>query len=129
MSYRRRYRHGMDVPSLLELVVYDERNPRSLAFQMLRMEEHLHSLPRDNKTNSRSELERMIMETTSMVRLADVQLLSTPAENGGRRETLEQFLSTLDARLPIISDALTATYFRVVNQPHQLVNLRKWGGS
>jgi uncharacterized circularly permuted ATP-grasp superfamily protein/uncharacterized alpha-E superfamily protein len=129
MSYRRRYRHGMDVPSLLELVVYDERNPRSLAFQMLRMEEHLHSLPRDNKTNSRSELERMIMETTSMVRLADVQLLSTPAENGGQRETLEQFLSTLDARLPIISDALTATYFRVVNQPHQLVNLRKWGGS
>jgi uncharacterized alpha-E superfamily protein len=129
MSYRRRYRHGMDVASLLELVIYDERNPRSLAFQMLGMEDHLRTLPRDNKTSSRTELERMIMETTSMVRLADVQLLSTPAESGARRETLEQFLSTLDSRLPVISDALTATYFRVSSQPHQLVSLRKWGGS
>jgi uncharacterized alpha-E superfamily protein len=129
MSYRRRYRHGIHVPSLLELVVYDERNPRSLAFQMLRMEEHLASLPRDNKTAPRSELERMIMETTSMVRLADVQMLSTPSENNERRETLEQFLAALDTRLPIISNALTATYFRVASQPHQLVNLRRWSGS
>ena len=40
MTYRRRYRYSNKIPELLELVVCDENNPRSLAYQLTQLEEH-----------------------------------------------------------------------------------------
>jgi uncharacterized alpha-E superfamily protein len=124
MSYRRRYRQGIQIPNLLELVVYDESNPRSLAYQMSRLEEHVANLPQQHETGSRTELERLTLETATLVRLADVNRLALPAQTPARRETLEHFLGVLSERLPALSDQLTATYFRTVEMPHQLVQLR-----
>ena len=124
MSYRRRYRYGIKIPALLDLVIYDENNPRSLAFQLSKLERHIASLPQDNETGSRTELERLTLETATLVRLADVNRLAQVNEDTGRRETLENFLNVLNTRLPALSDALTRTYFRTAETPHQLVSLR-----
>jgi len=45
-------------------------------------------------------------------------------EGTGQRETLANFLSVLNQRLPTLSDTLTAAYFRTTKTPHQLVRLR-----
>ena len=45
MTYRRRFRRGLEVADLLELVLYDESNPRSIAYQVSRVEEHVNGLP------------------------------------------------------------------------------------
>jgi uncharacterized alpha-E superfamily protein len=124
MSYRRRYRYGIKIPELLDLVIYDENNPRSLAFQLSKLERHIASLPQENETGSRTELERLTLETATLVRLADVSRLAQVNEDSGRRETLENFLNVLNTRLPALSDALTSTYFRTAETPHQLVSLR-----
>lgn len=124
MSYRRRYRYGIKIPELLDLVIYDENNPRSLAFQLSKLERHVASLPQENKTGSRTEIERLTLETATLVRLADVNRLAQVNEDSGRRETLENFLNVLNTRLPALSDALTSTYFRTAETPHQLVSLR-----
>jgi uncharacterized circularly permuted ATP-grasp superfamily protein/uncharacterized alpha-E superfamily protein len=124
MSYRRRYRQGMQTDKLLELIVYDERNPRSLAYQLTRMEEHVADLPREQDRGIRSELARLALETATMVRLADVQRLAEVAPDSKRREVLDQFLTVLAARLPALSDALTAAYFRAAETPQQLI--RPW---
>jgi uncharacterized alpha-E superfamily protein len=124
MTYRRRYRYGIKIPALLELVIYDENNPRSLAYQLTHLEDHVSHLPQQNESVSRTELGRLVLETATMVRLADVQRLAQADEESGRRETLENFLNVLNVRLPALSDALTATYFRATETPHQLVQLR-----
>jgi uncharacterized alpha-E superfamily protein len=124
MTYRRRYRYGIKIPELLELVIYDENNPRSLAFQLATLEEHVTRLPQQKGTGNRSELERLALETATLVRLADVNRLAHANEESARRETLETFLNVLNSRLPTLSDVLTATYFRVSETPHQLVQLR-----
>ncbi len=124
MTYRRRYRYGINIPQLLELVVYDETNPRSLAYQMTRLEEHVTTLPNKHESGSRSELERLSLETATLVRLADLNRLGAPNEEAIRRDTLANFLNVLATRLPAISEALTATYFRTAATPHQLVRLR-----
>lgn len=124
MSYRRRYRYGIKIPELLDLVIYDENNPRSLAFQLSKLERHIANLPQENETGSRSELERLTLETATLVRLADLNRLAQVNEDTGRRETLENFLNVLNTRLPALSDALTSTYFRTAETPHQLVSLR-----
>ena len=124
MSYRRRYRQGLQVDSLLELIVYDERNPRSLAYQLSRMEEHVGGLPREQDKGVRSELGRLTLESATLVRLADVRRLAEIATESGRREILDQFLVVLATRLPALSDALTAAYFRAAETPHQLLRQR-----
>jgi uncharacterized alpha-E superfamily protein len=124
MTYRRRYRYGISIPQLLELVVYDENNPRSLAYQLTNLEEHIAHLPHQNESGNRTELERLALETATLVRLADVQRLAQANEKSERRETLDNFLNVLNVRLPALSDALTVTYFRATETPHQLVRLR-----
>jgi uncharacterized circularly permuted ATP-grasp superfamily protein/uncharacterized alpha-E superfamily protein len=124
MSYRRRYRQGLQVDSLLELIVYDERNPRSLAYQLSRMEEHVGDLPREQGKGIRSELNRLTLEAATLVRLADVERLAEVATDSRRRDLLEQFLAVLGARLPALSDALTDAYFRTAETPHQLLRQR-----
>jgi uncharacterized alpha-E superfamily protein len=124
MTYRRRYRYSIKIPELLELVICDENNPRSLAYQLTQLEEHTSRLPQRNESGSRTELERLALETATLVRLADVSRLAMANEKSNRRETLENFLEVLSARLPAMSDALTATYFRTGELPHQLAPLR-----
>jgi uncharacterized alpha-E superfamily protein len=125
MTYRRRYRYGINIPRLLELVVCDENNPRSLAYQMSRLEEHVTSLPnKQREAGSRSELERLALESAAMVRLADINRLSASGDNAIRRDTLDNFLGVLATRMTSLSDVLTVTYFRTTETPHQLVRLR-----
>jgi uncharacterized circularly permuted ATP-grasp superfamily protein/uncharacterized alpha-E superfamily protein len=124
MTYRRRYRYGIKIPELLELIIYDENNPRSLAYQFSKLERHIAGLPKQNKSGNRTELERLALETATLVRLADVKRLAAVNEESERRETLENFLKVLSTRLHTLSDALTATYFRSAETPHQLISLR-----
>jgi uncharacterized alpha-E superfamily protein len=91
---------------------------------MMRLEEHIEELPGRHLSGSRSELERLTLETATLVRLADINRLSVANESNDKRETLNNFLEVLTARLPAISNALTATYFRSAEIPHQLVQLR-----
>ena len=124
MSYRRRYRYGIKIPELLDLIICDENNPRSLAFQLSKLERHIASLPQQNESGSRTELERLTLETATLIRLADVNRLALADEDSGRRETLETFLKVLSMRLSTLSETLTTTYFRTAETPHQLQSLR-----
>ena len=47
LTYRRRYVTQLEVPAVADLLVADESNPRSAAFQVAVMEEHLAQLPRE----------------------------------------------------------------------------------
>jgi uncharacterized tellurite resistance protein B-like protein len=91
---------------------------------MTRIEEHVAGLPDKRDTGSRSEIERLALETATLVRLADINRLSTMSEQTGSRELLHEFLGVLAGRLPALSNAITAAYFQAAELPHQLVRLR-----
>jgi uncharacterized circularly permuted ATP-grasp superfamily protein/uncharacterized alpha-E superfamily protein len=124
MSYRRRYRGGMHVAGILETVIGDALNPRSLLYQMSRLEEHVNDLPQEQEPGYRSELKRVALEAATMVRLADVRQLATPNPETLRRDTLAAFLGGLSQRLPALSDRLAQAYFQAAETPHQLIRLR-----
>ena len=48
ITYRRRYRSELHFPTALELLLLDEANPRSLLYQLKRLEAHIRVLPREN---------------------------------------------------------------------------------
>jgi uncharacterized alpha-E superfamily protein len=127
ITYRRRYHRGLEMGDLLGLVLYDEANPRAIAYQMSRVEEHVNSLPRIQESESRNNLQRLALEAVTMVRLADVRRLAEIDEATGRREMLDQFLAAVSERLPAVSDTMTNIYFRAAETPHQLLRIRSRG--
>ena len=65
MTYRRRYFTEASVPGMLELLVLDATNPRSLAFQIARIEEHARELPEGAHRDGVAALRRRIEKLTA----------------------------------------------------------------
>ena len=47
MTYRYRYLTTLQLAPVLDLLLTDETNPRSVAFQLVALAEHVENLPRD----------------------------------------------------------------------------------
>ncbi|MDO8891100.1 MAG: circularly permuted type 2 ATP-grasp protein [Sulfurimicrobium sp.] len=123
ICYRQHYRNNMELSAFLELLLLDENNPRSLAYQTARLQEHVSKLPRD-KTIGRLSLEqRLALEASSALRLAGMEELTAVAESG-TRQNLDQLLARLNYLLVALSNAVTAAYFRHESAPQPLAPLR-----
>jgi len=127
ITYRRRYQAGTRVGALLDLVFQDEGNPRSLAYQLVRLEELVENMPRGELVAGRTAAEKLVLRVLTGVRLAELDRLvraEVPADGGGpRRPGLDVALAEIQDWLAALSDALSAQYFHHEEQPHSLVGL------
>jgi uncharacterized alpha-E superfamily protein len=107
ITYRRRGRQRRGFELGLDLVLLDNSNPRSLLFQLERLQQHLSGLPQAEPPNgSLGEEERALLEAMTSLKLSRLpQLLETQSDT---REDLDQFLLQLEQLLQefnrIISD-------------------------
>jgi len=111
MTYRSRYFTTLQAAPVLDLLMNDDTNPRSLAFQMIDLAEHclyLASAPSGGGWPLTQQ--KRLEEAASKLIHADVMQLCTPGEDG-RRDTLDELLSGVDQALPAFSNAITHTYF------------------
>ncbi|WP_124950181.1 circularly permuted type 2 ATP-grasp protein [Sulfuriferula thiophila] len=123
ICYRHHYRNNMELVAFLELLLLDENNPRSLAYQTARLQEHVSKLPREQQGGLLSPEQRLTLEASSTLRLAIIAELTAIAENG-TRQNLDQLLTRLNYLTSALSDAVTATYFRHESAPQPLAPLR-----
>jgi uncharacterized alpha-E superfamily protein len=121
MTYRRRYRSYLQLSTVLELLLFDDTNPRSLIFQLNRMQEHVDRLPKQNTTKHITELERLVLEASTQLRLNDVAVLAKADPEMPTHQALDQLLSRLSHLICQVSDVVTSTYFTAPLAPHQLV--------
>lgn len=119
ICYRHHYRNHLELTSFMELLLMDTNNPRSLAYQIARLQEHTAKLPRETSSHRLSPEERLLLEAGSIINLADLdELLSLSGNN--MRNGLDQQLSQLYTLLSKLSDTLTNTYFRHGDAPQPL---------
>ena len=109
MTYRNRYLAALEDGPLIDLLVIDETNPRSIGFQIAALEDHVANLPRDASSPVLSGEQRAIMAATSQLRLADVSALAATDAEGGRPQ-LGHLLTRLDGSLRALSEAITHHY-------------------
>ncbi|HVR18171.1 MAG TPA: circularly permuted type 2 ATP-grasp protein [Polyangiaceae bacterium] len=109
ITYRSRYRGLIAFEPVLDLVLTDETNPRSIAFQLARLDEHIRQLPRSEQTVGLSSVARSALRVLASVRLADLTALARPGENR-HREKLDELLASLEEGLPELADQLTLSY-------------------
>src|SRR5205823_3620802 len=96
MTYRRRYLATLQPAPVLDLLLADETNPRSLTFQMVALNDHVESLPRDKNVPQLSPEERLSIANLSMLRLSEVGMLCQ-ADGDGRLVRLDETLARVDA--------------------------------
>ena len=121
ITYRSRYRSALHFPTVLELLLLDENNPRSLLYQLKRLEEQIGVLPREKLGYRLSEEEQLILEALTQLQLSNTMDLAECSEHTTQRTGLEKLLVRLAQMLIDISDVLTHTYFSHIQRPQQLI--------
>lgn len=119
-TYRRRYRSRIQVGAVLDLLLLDESNPRSLAFQLVGVEEHVVALVRDEPGAQRSRAERLALDALTTLRLFDVASVADADDEDSARE-LERLLLRVAKLLTGLADEIASRYFQPADRPQQMV--------
>jgi uncharacterized alpha-E superfamily protein len=118
MTYRSRYLASVQPAPVLDLLLTDETNPRSVGYQLAVVADHVSRLPRDEQNPLRSPDERIALSLLNTVRLADVDDLAHAGSDGARKQ-LDRLLARLTEQLPKLSDAISNRYLIHAGIPRQ----------
>jgi uncharacterized alpha-E superfamily protein len=113
MTYRTRYYTTLQPLAVLDLLMADETNPRSLDFQLSHLADIYQKLPR----HQLGDLQAM-RDALGLLRSIDLRELKYPLPNVGKAPNdsdglfqLEHFLKELGQLLPSWSNNLSSSYF------------------
>lgn len=109
ITYRNRYYFAPELAPVLDLLILDESNPRSLAFQVAQILEHLERLPHPADEAYRSEGEHHALKLHTAISLAEGPALVGPP-GGGKPTELAEFLTAVRSDLSAISEAINRSY-------------------
>jgi uncharacterized alpha-E superfamily protein len=107
-AYRARYLTNPEATPAIDLLILDESNPRSLAFQVAHMEAVLADLPR--VTPARTPEHKLTLRLLTDLRTADAEALGAVGAEG-RRDALGALLADTQAVLARVSDLIGKAYF------------------
>ncbi len=110
-TYRSRYLTAIRTRFVLELLLADEANPRSVAFQIAALHDRVAQLPRHDtgeSTPRELDLAASLLAQARGTRIDDLKKRHAAA--GGHRVTLDAHLVTLRQGVATLSNALTARY-------------------
>jgi uncharacterized circularly permuted ATP-grasp superfamily protein/uncharacterized alpha-E superfamily protein len=120
ITYRSRYRLDPMLALVLDLLLLDESNPRSLAYQLAAIARHLEGLPDAQQGASLSEDRRLIISLLTSIRLADVEAMARE-EDGA---TLERLMMDQLDMLPELSNEISRHYFNLMDEPPHRAHMR-----
>jgi uncharacterized circularly permuted ATP-grasp superfamily protein/uncharacterized alpha-E superfamily protein len=121
LLYRQRYQQDVQAGAVADLLVADEINPRSIAFQLARFTDELAQLPLADSALLTA------CHKTALKALTSVRVFETGDHGGitgaGGNEAFEHLLSSLETWLGQISDCLSREFFQPIPMPQ---SLREW---
>jgi len=105
VTFRRRYRGRAGAEAVVELLVIDLHNPRSVAYQLHRLQTDLRAIPNTSPT---ARPLRLLDSLVERVRTADLVRLAETVD--GTRPALGDFLGSLQGQLRELSVAIRDQY-------------------
>tara|TARA_R110002095_G_scaffold152237_1_gene131907 strand:+ start:53895 stop:56411 length:2517 start_codon:yes stop_codon:yes gene_type:complete len=122
MTYRSRYLANLQLPAVLDLLLTDETNPRSLVFQFMQLSKHVERLPRNHEQPDYTAEQRLAMTLLHSVRMLDIQEVAE-THSLGDYEPLERLIETWEFQLPKLSEAISHRYLVHAVPSHQLSDI------
>jgi uncharacterized circularly permuted ATP-grasp superfamily protein/uncharacterized alpha-E superfamily protein len=122
MTYRGRYAENLQLAPLLDLLVTDETNPRSIIFQVAALVEHVARLPHPPSAGNGGDERRLVEGVLAELRRAEVRQLAEADEHGVRR-ALDTLLADTTARLCDLASAVSHKYLVHAGPAHRLAEI------
>ncbi|WP_035238246.1 circularly permuted type 2 ATP-grasp protein [Desulfobacter vibrioformis] len=119
ITYHTRYRTTLHMEPLVDLLLLDEINPRSVGFQLAALHSHLETLPKPHPLPFRTKEEKIILDLTTRLRLADTQELMILGEKHVL-PNLDALLEKLNNDLQGLADSITQHYLSRIETEKQL---------
>lgn len=119
MTYRSRYLANLQLAPVLDLILTDETNPRSLAYQLVALQEHVAGLPRLLNTPVYSPEQRLAMSLVHSIRMMDIETICETYSLGDH-EPLANLMADWSKQLPMLSNVVSMRYL-VHAGPSQLL--------
>jgi uncharacterized circularly permuted ATP-grasp superfamily protein/uncharacterized alpha-E superfamily protein len=110
MTYRSRYFNVFQLVPFIDLLMLDEHNPRSCAFQLAAIESHLRELPRITLAQ-RSDVPRTVVQEMRTA-LANANPARLSFCEGGERPGVIELADAIISSTAELSDALADAYFQ-----------------
>lgn len=123
MTYRSRNQSNLDLENVLTLMLTDDDNPRSLAFQLTSLDQSVQSLPILTKTKSLATHQRLSMQALHSARMLELSKLCQLDEMG-RHSGVQDLCSGMESILPQLSVSISNQYFIHSGPIHQMNQIR-----
>jgi len=119
MTYRRRYLAMLQAAPVVDLLLCDETNPRSVLYQARALTDHVRALPPLPGAAVRTPQLRLALTAQQELELAEIEQLCQ-LDADGARPTLDAMLRRLGTTLPALSDSLSDSYLNHATVPRHL---------
>jgi len=120
--YRHSFRSYIKIENVIDLIILDQKYPRSVAFRFNRLNKDLALLPQSQISRELTDYEKFVFEGFSKLRLVNSSELCQADQGSSIRENLDHLLSDLSDLLFKASQAITTTYFSHSYQQNQLIH-------
>ncbi len=120
ITYRRRYRSTMARNTVLDLLLMDDKNPRSLIFQLDMIDAHIADLPNASGAHRIRPEARLALEATTRLRLSDTDQLCVLDDARRGYPHAETLLAEMRQLLERLSEVISHAYFIHTPKSRQL---------
>jgi len=111
VTYRYQYRSTLMLEGILNLLLLDETNPRSLVFQISSIDAHIQEIPQIGISVGLSAVRKTLLTALTKVRLCEVKTLVELDKESDEYSNLVEFLSEIIELLNEVSNKIFETYF------------------
>jgi len=117
ITYRSRYRLDPMRALVLDLLLLDETNPRSLVYQLGAISDHMGSLPHATGEAGLTQDRSLILSLLTSLSLVDIETIAREPDG----KSLERLMREQLQQLPEFSNALASHYFNLTQDtPHRV---------
>lgn len=122
VTYRYLYRSTLQLPGVLNLLLVNEDNPKSVAFLVAKIDEHLAHLPDNYDEGGLSPAHKKLLEALTMIRLCDInKMVPTGPLNDFSKRDLNRFLHHLIDVLGQAASLIFESYFSPTQSQYSFV--------
>ena len=111
MTYRYRYLNQFQVAPVLDLLLFDHTNPRSISYQLATIVDHAEKFPKLTQVQQRAIAQTILEEARVAIAACNPATLAMSDESG-RRTALVTLAEFIDDAMERFSNAIADAYFQ-----------------
>jgi uncharacterized alpha-E superfamily protein len=123
VTYRYQYRSNLELPGVLNLLLSTEANPRSLIYQILKIDDHFKDMAAQEfgQTRELPPIRKKLLEAITKTRLCDIEELCILNQRNNRYTNLILFLDEIVKLIQETSTIISEDFFDHTSNRYSMI--------